>query len=183
MARLSRDGGATELLGIAQELRFAWGQPEATVVLALDQAEEFIGPDADGSATRLLELLRTALGGSARDLVAVATIRSDTLGGWQAHPSIRAGAERAELPFEASPLGPMPMDRVPELVRGPARYVDLKIEDDLVDAIRQDAETPDALPLLAYTLERRPAVGHHSQRSTFRRAAQLQRLRTHAPND
>ena len=45
------------------------------------------------------------------------------------------------------------MARIGEIVRGPAAYEDLRIDDDLVDAIRADTVTPDALPLLAYTLQ------------------------------
>ena len=50
-------------------------------------------------------------------------------------------------------LGPMPMARIGEIVRGPAAYEGLQIDDDLVDAIRADTATPDAPPLLAYTLQ------------------------------
>jgi hypothetical protein len=83
----------------------------------------------------------------------LATIRSDRLGGFQQHPSIKATAGHGEFPFEMLPLGPMPMARVGEIVRGPATYEGLQFDDDLVDAIRADTATPDALPLLAYTLQ------------------------------
>ena len=83
----------------------------------------------------------------------LATIRSDRLGAWQQHASIKATAEHGELPFEMLPLGPMPMARIGEIVRGPAAYEGLRIDDELVDAIRADTVTPDALPLLAYTLQ------------------------------
>jgi hypothetical protein len=46
----------------------------------------------------------------------------------------------------------MPLTEVSEIVRGPAAYVGLTIDDDLVDALKADTVTSDALPLLAYTL-------------------------------
>jgi hypothetical protein len=87
------------------------------------------------------------------EILAIATTRSDRLGAWQQHGSIKATAEHGELPYEMLPVGPMPMARIGEIVRGPAAYEDLRIDDDLVDAIRADTVTPDALPLLAYTLQ------------------------------
>ena len=123
------------------------------MLLALDQAEELLAPDAGDSANRLLYLLSHALAGADRELMVVATIRSDILGLWQQHPAVRGTEGRPELTFEAFPLGPMSLDRVSEIVRGPARYIRLLIDDDLLDAVRADVETPDALPLLAYTLQ------------------------------
>jgi WD40 repeat protein len=138
------------LLPVADQLRLLTDRPEATVILALDQGEELLVADERSSA--LLDLLREALSRSTREIMAVVTIRSDQLGLWQAHPAITEGHGHGALLFESFPLGPMPIDRVPELVRKPAELIDLKIDDELVDAIRADTSTPDALPLLAYTL-------------------------------
>ena len=151
-ARLSRPQNAGELVAIARELRLAHDRPEATLVLALDQAEELLAPD-NGDAAALLDLLRETLAVVGDEILAIATIRSDRLAAWQQHPSIKATADHGELPFAMLPLGPMPMERVGEIVRGPAAYEGLQIDDDLVDAIRADTATPDALPLLAYTLQ------------------------------
>jgi len=134
-------------------LRFAHGEPDATLLLPLDQGEEFLAPDADGSSARLLEIVRDALLRSTREIMAVVTLRSDQLDAWQGHSSIRAAPDHLPLPFEVFSLGPLPMERVPEIVRGPARYTGLRIHDELVDAIRNDTATPDSLPLLAYTLQ------------------------------
>lgn len=144
--------GPRRLLGLARDLRLALDRPDATLVLALDQAEELLADQGDDAA-RLLDLLRSTLARIAGDLLVLATIRSDRLGTWQQHPSIKAAADHGELPFEMLPLAPMPMARIGEIVRGPAAYEGLRIDDDLVDAIRDDTATPDALPLLAYTLQ------------------------------
>jgi len=143
---IERDG----LLAVVPSLRARIGSPEATVVLAIDQAEELL--IADERSSRLLELLGAALAASTRELMALATIRSDQLGLWQAHPAIADGTAHGPLQFEPFPLGPMPINRVAELIRKPAELIDVAVEDALVDAIRAELTTTDALPLLAYTL-------------------------------
>jgi hypothetical protein len=151
--KLSGQDGAAQLLGIARELRLALDRPDGTLVLALDQAEELLTAEAGDDAAELLDLIRSALAVVGNEILVIATIRSDRLGAWQQHPSIKATAEHGELPFEMLPLGSMPMAQIGDIVRGPASYEGLRIDDDLVDAIRADTATPDALPLLAYTLQ------------------------------
>ena len=87
------------------------------------------------------------------EILVIATIRSDRLGAWQQHASVKAVNEHGDLPFEVRPIASMPMARIGDIVRGPAVYEGLRIDDDLIDAIRADTATPDALPLLAYTLQ------------------------------
>ena len=152
-ARLTGPDGAGQLLALTRELRLALDRPEATLVLALDQTEELLAAERGDDAAKLLDLFRATLAVVGNEILAIATIRSDRLGSWQQHGSIKATAEHGELPFEMLPLGPMPMARIGEIVRGPAAYEGLRINDDLVDAIRADTVTSDALPLLAYTLQ------------------------------
>lgn len=156
-----------QLLGIAAELQFVWNRPGATMILAIDQAEELLASDAGSDAAAVLDLLREALTRSAQDLMVVATIRSDRWGAWLQHGSVKANAGRAELPFEAFPLGPMPMERLGTIVRRPAEREGLVIDDDLVDALKADTRTPDALPLLAYTLRHLHERYGVDQRLTF----------------
>ena len=49
-------------------------------------------------------------------------------------------------------LGSMPLSRVPQVIEGPARRTGLRVEDEFVRQAAHDAETEDALPLLAFTL-------------------------------
>src|SRR6516162_2577269 len=49
-------------------------------------------------------------------------------------------------------LGSMPLSRVPQVIEGPARRTGLRVEDEFVQEAAHDAETEDALPLLAFTL-------------------------------
>ena len=141
-----------EFRRIAGELREAWKRPEATIFLALDQAEKLIAPNSLNSGSNFLNMLRDALLLCDQDIVAAATLRSDQLEAWQTHPSIMKASDREALVYELFPLDPFPMDSISEVVRGPAELISLKIDDDLVDAVRADTKSDDALPLLAYAL-------------------------------
>ena len=74
-------------------------RPEATLVLALDQAEELLAAEQADDAARLLDLLQGALARVSNEVLVT---------------------EHGELPFDMLPLGPMPMARIGEIVRGPA---------------------------------------------------------------
>ncbi len=174
--RLRRGDAHRQLIGMADELQLAWNRQGATLVLALDQAEELLVSDAGPDAAAVLDLLREALTRSAQGLMVVATIRSDRLGAWQQHGSVKANAGRAELAFEAFPLGPMPMERLGNIVRRPAEREGLVIDDDLVDALKSDTGTPDALPLLAYTLRHLHELHGADQRLTLQEYESIGRL-------
>src|SRR5207253_4296756 len=118
----------------------------ATVLLPIDQFEEMFTVATPTERDAFLHLLASALD-PARDLpiMVVATGRSDVLEGL-----LQAG-ELARL-SETYSLPPMPLDRVPRLIEGPAAAVGLLVEDGLAEAIARDVESPEALPLLAHTL-------------------------------
>jgi hypothetical protein len=46
----------------------------------------------------------------------------------------------------------MPLARVPQIIEGPARVAGLQVENAFVQQAASDAETEDALPLLAFAL-------------------------------
>ena len=118
----------------------------ATVLLPIDQFEEMFTIATQSERDSFLHLLASALD-PARDLpiMVVATGRSDVLEGL-----LQAG-ELARL-SETYSLPPMPLDRVPRLIEGPAAAVGLLVEEGLAEAIARDVESPEALPLLAHTL-------------------------------
>src|SRR5215831_2285786 len=68
--------------------------------------------------------------------------------------------------FQPWRLGPFPPDRIEQVIRQPANRAKLHITDGLVERLKRDTPTTEALPLLAFTLEKnqrqvRPAVGEH----------------------
>jgi WD domain, G-beta repeat len=93
---------------------------------------------------RFLEILSRAL---SKDLpfMAVIALSSDFLGQLQSAKALTAR-------FEEFSLGPMPLARVPQIIEGPARVAGVTVQDAFVHQAARDAETEDALPLLAFAL-------------------------------
>lgn len=146
------DGGA--VLHLTRELTLAGQRRDATVLLFIDQAEELFGASAPEPAARFLRLLRAALERCDGQLIALATLRSDFLGAFQTHPFLCDRGYPAPAAYAEITVDPMPEDRFREVIRGPAERAQLLIDDDLVDRMVHDTGTPNALPLLAFTLRR-----------------------------
>lgn len=128
-----------------------------TLVLPVDQAEEWFGVDAGEEAPAFLEILGRLLNdaGTGLDLVVVATIRSDRYEPLQTAPQL---SEVQSHLFDR--LKPMPAAQFAEVIEGPARRAaesgsTFTISPELVDRLIEDASGgADTLPLLALTLAR-----------------------------
>jgi hypothetical protein len=126
------------------------------IVLAIDQSEELFTAEAQTEAKPFLALLRDFLSADDPAVIAVATIRTDKYERLQTAPELD-GLRQQTLSLPVLPRG-----SYAEVVKGPIRCLDgtaraLKIDDELVDALFADIEAgaaKDALPLLAFTLER-----------------------------
>ncbi|MEQ1899478.1 MAG: TIR domain-containing protein [Devosia sp.] len=128
------------------------------LVLAVDQAEELLEPgDSAIEAAALLTLLADLAGRDDPALMVIFTIRSDGYGRLQDRPEL-SGTK----PHQLIDLSPMPVGSYGDVIRGPARRLatggrKLDLEEPLVDALLEDIHKgggKDALPLLAFTLER-----------------------------
>ncbi|HMY98467.1 MAG TPA: TIR domain-containing protein [Burkholderiaceae bacterium] len=129
-----------------------------TLVVPIDQFEELFATDGQKEATEFLQLITQALpsagsGGSpgAGRLLLLVTIRSDALPTLQNHPLLR---ELKPVLFSLPAMAP---SNFKEVIEGPARRHSerhrLTIDPALTEALLADAQGPDALPLLALTLE------------------------------
>ncbi len=149
------------LIELANELRLLADRPRATLLLPIDQLEELLAPKSqvktshvenqsgENSApecARFLAFLRTALETPHSPLRVLATLRSDFLGSFQGHHELR------ELSFESLTVGPMSVDGYAQIIEGPAQLAGIELETGLVQAMVDDTETEDALPLLAFAL-------------------------------
>ncbi|MFM7362384.1 MAG: TIR domain-containing protein, partial [Cyanobacteriota bacterium] len=134
------------LAEIAGDLRMAAAANEAQILLSIDQGEELFGALEQEEARRFFRILTAAMGGDL-PFLAVMTLRSEFLGRLQA-------AERHGLTarFEDVSLTPMAMAQIPNIIKRPADVVGLVVEEAFVQQAATDAETEDALPLLAFAL-------------------------------
>ena len=134
------------LSDLARDLQIVAGRREATVLLIVDQTEELLGYGRSDEADRFLRLLRSALEAGGARLMALATMRSDFLGAFQTQRSL------LDLEYETVTVGPLSARHLPEIIERPAEAAGIEPGPGLVATMLQDAETEDALPLLAFTL-------------------------------
>jgi WD40 repeat protein len=132
-----------------------------TLVLSIDQAEELFIPGGAEEAGRFFKLMGSLLSGEreisdtkAADLIVMLTIRSDRYAQWQTIPELTGVRSRL---FDD--LKPLPGSVYKEIIEGPARVSSgagqpLKIEAQLTERLIAESSGADALPMLAFTLER-----------------------------
>jgi WD40 repeat protein len=151
------------LLGeLANDLRATSADSEATILLTIDQGEELFLQSDPEERHLFLHLLNAALG---QDLpfIGLLALRSDSLAALQ-------GERRLDVSFEQVSLGPLPLERLEEVILGPARVAGLRVDSTLVRNILRDATSGDALPLLAFTLRElhdRSAPDHQLTASAY----------------
>lgn len=129
---------------------------DPTLVLAIDQAEELFLADGADEAKTFMECLRALTSNDAPPAIAIFTIRSDSYEQLQTAPILE------ELRQHAMSLPPMPKGAYKEVIEGPVHRLEgtpraVDIEDQLTDKLLTEIEAggaKDALPLLAFTLER-----------------------------
>jgi WD40 repeat protein len=136
------------LAEIAGNLRMAAKLNEAQILLSIDQGEELFGALEQEEVQRFFRILSAAMGGDL-PFLAVMTLRSEFLGRLQA-----AEKDGFTARFEEVSLAPMPMAQIPAIIKGPAKVAGLEVEEAFVQQAAADAETEDALPLLAFALRR-----------------------------
>jgi len=140
---------------LVRDLRRCAKRPNAFVLFAIDQGEELYSAAGDGERGLFLRVLGHLAAGLV-PAVALMTFRSDSLGRLQAAPEL--GGD-----FHDFKVNPLPAARIPEIIRGPAAAVGLKVDDALVSQAAHDAGDAAALPLLAFALrelyERHGATG------------------------
>jgi formylglycine-generating enzyme required for sulfatase activity len=126
------------------------------LLVSIDQSEELFLADGRDEARSFLAVLRDLLIDDAPAITALFTIRSDN------YERLQLAEELDGLRQVTISLPPMPKGAYAEVIKGPARRLDgttreLKIDDALVNELLVDMEAggaKDALPLLAFTLER-----------------------------
>lgn len=162
--RAAVEKGAEEFRAVLLELaRIATPPPLAgetskmpTLVISIDQGEELFQSEGAEEAQQFLALFREVLSIDAPPCTGLITIRSDAYEGLQSAPMLEAVQQRT---FS---LPPLPKGAYLDVIEGPVRRLrdsprSLSIEPGLSSALLSDIESggaKDALPLLAFTLER-----------------------------
>ncbi|MGB1090837.1 MAG: beta-propeller domain-containing protein [Oceanobacter sp.] len=131
-------------------------QETPVVVMAVDQGEELFASSGAEQAQRFLQLLGDLLNDRSVPLLVIFTIRSDS------YDYLQNASSLTGIIQQTFSLTPMPVGEFRAVITGPAQRLKdtprkLQIEPALVDTLLQDIETggsKDALPLLAFTLER-----------------------------
>ena len=145
--QLMSEGGATPFIDLANDLRNLSGRSEARVVLVVDQFEELLGEDAAADqADEFLTLLRRTVEAPDSPVVVLGTMRSDFLGLLQRNPALRG------MDYESLSLGPISTEGMRRVIEEPAKLGAIELGEGLTDRLIHDTETPDALPLLSFTL-------------------------------
>jgi WD40 repeat protein len=139
------NGSLTPTLAeLAAEIRTTHRTPEAQILISVDQGEELFTIADPDQVRGFLAILSAALSCGAGYQV-VMTLRSDFLGNLQA-------AADLSVPLQPLSLPPLPMELIPEIIKGPAKVAGLLVEESFLQAAMQDASSDDALPLLAFAL-------------------------------
>lgn len=159
------DGGVSRLLPLLGRLVENARPPQAcgsaqsappSLIVSIDQSEELFLAEGAKEAQDFLALLKELALASAPNLIALFAIRSDSYERLQTAKGLEGVRQ------DTFALPPMPRGAYQTIIEGPARRLQdskrpLKLEPALVQALLTDIETgggKDALPLLAFTLER-----------------------------
>jgi hypothetical protein len=139
--------GEGEADGLVWQLQWLHGEGQAPVLLVIDQFEELLA-DGNSAGERFLEFLQALLTVPLSGVMVLATMRTDCLDRLQTRwPALTAMATTEQL----QPICP---EDFGELITGPAERSGLTLQPGLTERLVADSGGRDALPLLAFTLEK-----------------------------
>jgi hypothetical protein len=132
-------------------LKLRSNRPESTVLIAMDQSEELARAEGESGACLGL-ILKAALApnsaGEAAQYSVMLTVRTDSFVELQGAPHFEGVVTRT------ADIRTLPVYRFDNAIEQPAARYGVEIEPDLIEALMEDAGGRDALPLLAFTLQR-----------------------------
>ncbi len=139
--------GEAEESALGRQLDWLQVYAERPVLLVIDQLEELL-VEGNAEAERFLAFLEGQLRRELNSLVVLATLHTDFLAVLESRwPGL------TEL-VELTTPEPIPPQRFGELISGPAARADLRLQPGLAERLVAESGGRDALPLLAFTLEK-----------------------------
>jgi formylglycine-generating enzyme required for sulfatase activity len=136
---------ALELEG--RKLRDAADRGAASILISVDQAEELARADGE-SGDALADYFRVALTMTTSNWLLAFTIRTDNF------PELQRHRRFQNLEARGYDLRAIPVFRFESVVGEPAKRYGVAVDHALVDTLMEDAPKEDALPLLAFALQR-----------------------------
>ena len=130
-----------------QRLRRAADRAGATILISIDQAEEMARAEGD-TGEALADYLGVALVSAASPWQLAFTIRTDSFPELQDHRCFR------DLKARGYDLRALPVFRFATVIEQPAKRYGVAIDHGLADVLMENAPKSDALPLLAFALQR-----------------------------
>ena len=137
----------TALEAEGAKLRKAADRAGATILIGVDQAEEMARGEGE-SAEALADYLRVALASAKSPWQLAFTIRTDSF------PELQHHRRFQDLEARGYDLRAIPVFRFDSVVEEPAKRYGVIVDNALVDGLMEDAPKEDALPLLAFALQR-----------------------------
>jgi|GEM_PF-2824004 len=148
--QLTADGNKRLLKALEEEgakMRRLADRPGATILVGIDQAEELARADGPSNEA-LADYLRVLLTSNASSWQVALTIRTDSFPELQRHRHFR------DVKMRGYDLRALPAFRFADVIEAPASRYGVTIESGLADALLEDTPKDDALPLLAFALQR-----------------------------
>ena len=140
---------AKEFTDSLRHLVIARGITDASALLPIDQFEEFLIASSASQADRFLRFLNAVCQHRDDRFLVVGTMRSDYLDVYERHPDgLKAPS------FKVWRLEPFDHKRLARIILEPAARAHVEIAPELLEQLKSDAPTGDALPLLSFTLEK-----------------------------
>jgi hypothetical protein len=149
-ADLSVDGRValeTALESEGRKLRVAANRGYATILISVDQAEEIARAEGD-SGVALADYLRAAMTSTGSQWQLAFTTRTDSFSELQRHHRFQ------NLNARGYDLRPIPVFNFDSVIDQPAKRYGISVDPPLVYALIEDAPKEDALPMLAFALQR-----------------------------
>lgn len=136
---------------IIAPLKLKADRPDATVLVTMDQAEELArvgGESADALTACIRAMLAEVRAGEPTPYAVALTLRTDCL------PEVEASKRFEGLGSRSQYIRMMPAYGFDTAIEQPAARYGVEIEPALIEALMEDIGTEDALPILAFTLQR-----------------------------
>ena len=147
LTKAGHDSLRAALESEGKKLRTAANRPLATILISVDQAEEIARSEGD-SGDALADYLKVALTSRASNWQLAFTTRTDSF------PELQSHRRFQNLETRGYDLRAIPTFRFDNVVEQPAKRYGVEVDVSLVDTLMEDAPKQDALPLLAFALQR-----------------------------